>query len=1006
MNHVRFLVVLLAFSQISCQQEIGRLETDLSDLSWSIWIDSTADWENDTLYLPPVDLSKVRSNPPGIGWDKLENPDLQKTGLPATVEQYFWDNSADTAWGAGDYSGVSWFTTTVYIPTKLEGKLHFLDFESVRLRAEVYVNKKLAGYDCIGNTPFRVEISDQLIYGAKNQIAIRITDPGGNYYWEDYHLDRWGEQYIPPSHGFGGITGQLRLLATDRSFIDDIFIENQPETNKIRIRTTLQNLHPKALKGKLRYSILEPGGKRQVAENHSLPLNLDPGKLTIDTLITIPDHQLWSPEHPRLYTLEASWENQEGDADNITKKFGLRWFESMEVEGERSFYLNKQRIFLTSAISWGFWPDNGIFPSPELAEKQVRNLKILGLNMFNFHRAIGQSLLFDQADEQGILVYEEPGGYRCPYENIWFWKEDDPSNTIPVEDVQFAWQWRREKLFRMIKRDRSHPSLVLYNMGNEMLMNPDEQHKKDMADAHLLDPSRHITFSSHSFHPVFFPEYPEGECPNDTAAAKLFMKPGDHNFHYYGWWDNHHALGEGSYRDSYYNGPDDYRLYSNNRKEIVFYGEEGAIHAPPRLDSILPYLDSNTITGWDSEYLRLTQDNLSTFLKTKGFDDAGLSLQKLLGSFANNAYYYHGEMIENCRLGNHVDAYVINGLEDPKRSFCSGILDIYRNIKGDATLLSAPTRPQYLAIKPYCKVFNKGEQLKYDIFIVNDGAIKGDYLLEVLLLEGADTIGQHHERVSVSGGNLHGELLAELLKFDLSGNYKGGYLKLEAGLYKDSKLITSGKDRLFLLPPINIPSNRSIMYEGSSGAILSALNESGAHLSPFSSELDEASLLVVTTLPAKEKCDEILNWVGEGNHLVVLSSATRWASVLDQKKILQFKGVYRNNTEWSAGGAFNQAHPIFRDLPSGGMMGWEYQDLTNNWKNRHCLILEGEQSIVGAFGSEQHQVGTAMGEVSHDSGTILLNTLDFESALQNKGSAGKMSKALLGNMEEYYSNKD
>ena len=1001
------LVVIALLTLASCQSSPVRYEMDLSDLTWSIWIDSTASWEEDTLFLPPVALQKIRVNPPGNGWDYLENPGLQLSHLPATVEQYFWDNKVDTTWDSGDYSGVSWFTTTMYLPADLEGKSVFLDFESVRLRAEIFVNHELAGYDCIGNTPFRVEITDHLKYGAENQIAIRITDPGGNFYWEDYHLDRWGEQYIPPSHGFGGITGPVHLVATDQSFIEDIYIQNQPEINRIRILTSLQNLHGSGQKGKLCCRITAPGEKRAGKKIQLGSFDLNPGINILDTLITISDYLSWSPGEPNLYSLELSWQSENGDADRVSKNFGLRWFEARKVDGETSFYLNDKRIFISSAISWGFWPENGIFPTPELAEKQVSNLKTLGLNMFNFHRAIGQSMLFEQADRQGILVYEEPGGYRCPTEKIWFWKpEDDLSNHIDISEAELAWRWRREKLLRMIKRDRSHPSLVIYNMGNEMLMDPDDQHRQDMAGAHLLDPSRYITFSSHSFHPLFFPQYPEGDCPRDTALAKLFMKPYDHNFHYYGWWDNHHALGEGTYMDRYYTGDGDYKLFSDNREEIVFYGEEGAIHALPRLDSIIPYLESHAIKGWDSNYLRKTHTTLTDYLNRKGFTDDGLSLESLTTSFANNSYYYHGKMIENCRIGNHVDAYVINGLEDPKWGLCSGILDIYRNIKGNVTLLSAPMKPLYLAIKAYNKLLGPGEQVECDIYIVNEEILQGRFLMEVTLLSGHDTLGQKNLEVTVTGGSLFGELLVEHLSFELKNKQAGGYLTLKASLRENLKELASGEETLFQLPDQSIPPGFRVMYEGVGGRIHDALLEQGIEPVSFTGSRSGITLLVLTDPPRGKRSEEILEWVRAGNHLLVLEHAVLWAEILAQKGVVQFKGEIRNDTEWSAGGTFNRPHPIFRDLPSGGVMGWEYQDLSNNWRNRHSLQLEEEKAIVGAMGGEPHQVGTAMGEVSMGKGTILLNTLDFESTFQKNNSSGKMASALLRNIVLHYSNHD
>ena len=888
-------------------------------------------------------------------------------------------------------------------PITWKEKLIFLDFESVRLRAEVYVNQNLAAYDCIGNTPFRADVSDHLHYGGKNQIAIRITDPGGNFYWEDYHLDRWGAQYIPPSHGFGGITGRVRLLAKDHVFIEDLYIQNQPEIDRIRIYTTFENQYDTHQEGVFRYVVKIPGQKRAVAVIQSDLVELNPGANLLDTLISIPDPLRWSPDQPHLYILEATWIGQQGDTDVRTEKFGFRWFEAREVDGNKAFYLNNKRIFLTSAISWGFWPENGIFPTPELAEKQVRNLKKLGLNMFNFHRAIGQSILFEKADELGILVYEEPGGYRCPYENIWFWKGNDPANTIPESKVQLAWQWRREKLNRMVKRDRSHPSLVIYNMGNEMLMDPDPQHKNDIAAAHLSDPSRYITFSSHSFHSEFFPEYPEGDCPVDSAEAKLFMAPFDHNFYYQGWWDNHHALGEGCYRDEYYNGKTDYNLYSDNESEIVFYGEEGAIHAPARLDLIVPYLDQKNIMGWDSNYYRKAYSQFKDFLRIKGFEEMGLSLESLSTDFANNSYYYHGKMIENCRIGNTVDAYVINGLEDPKRGFYSGILDIYRNIKGDPEILAKFSRPHYLSIKPNKKIIGPGDAIKFDIFIVNENVLHGEYLLEVSLLSGSDTIEQLHMKVRVKGGDLHGELLAENLDFHLPEDQMAGYLGLEASLRSSGEIATSGQEQVFKLPEYTNSSGMKVFYEGGQGAIHSCLNEHGMELMAFEPDHPESNLLIATTLEDEKQRGEILEWVSSGHRLLILENTVPWALLLHEKGAITFKGVIRNDAEWTAGGYFNKVHPVFKNLPSQGVMGWEYQGLTCDVQGRHSLLMEGEEAIVGALDNDQHRFGTAMGEIKYGHGTILFSTLDLQGSLQKHNSASQIGECIILNMVSHLS---
>ena len=106
----------------------------------------------------------------------------------------------------------------------------------------------------------------------------------------------------------------------------------------------------------------------------------------------------------------------------------------------------------------------------------------MGQNMLNFHRAIGQPIIFEKADQLGLLYYQEPGNY------------DNGANEQRVIPRAMA----REKVLRMVKRDRSHPSLIIYCMSNET--GPADPslaiYAEDMKAMHALDPSRIITRSS------------------------------------------------------------------------------------------------------------------------------------------------------------------------------------------------------------------------------------------------------------------------------------------------------------------------------------------------------------------------------------------------------------------------------------------------------------------------------------------------------------------------------
>jgi len=139
---------------------------------------------------------------------------------------------------------------------------------------------------------------------------------------------------------------------------------------------------------------------------------------------------------------------------------------------------------LRTAISWGYWPVTGLYATPEMADRQIRTAKRLGLNMLNFHRSIGSPIVLDKADELGLLYYEEPGGFHAAGRD------------------SFARAQANIKLTRMIKRDRSHPSLIIYNLINEW-GGPKSRDKwlttkrmNDMRQAHRIDPSRVMTFTS------------------------------------------------------------------------------------------------------------------------------------------------------------------------------------------------------------------------------------------------------------------------------------------------------------------------------------------------------------------------------------------------------------------------------------------------------------------------------------------------------------------------------
>src|SRR6185436_13240386 len=111
--------------------------------------------------------------------------------------------------------------------------------------------------------------------------------------------------------------------------------------------------------------------------------------------------------------------------------------------------------------------------------------------------------------------------------------------------------------------------------------------------------------------------YTSGWAKEGDDPVKLHMRPYDDAQYIRGWFDVHHACGPGVYRDQFYRGPEDFQLRTENRGEIVFWGEEGAIGTPPRLAKIVHELETRP-NGWDGADYRTWHDAYERFLDEKG----------------------------------------------------------------------------------------------------------------------------------------------------------------------------------------------------------------------------------------------------------------------------------------------------------------------------------------------------------------------------------------------------
>jgi beta-galactosidase len=214
--------------------------------------------------------------------------------------------------------------------------------------------------------------------------------------------------------------------------------------------------------------------------------------------------KLWDLDTPNLYHLRATWLGDDGHTDTRNIPFGFRWFAPSGLGTDAIFRLNGRRIKLYSSISWGFWGLNGLFPTPELAEKEVTQARKLNLNCLNFHRNVGKEEVFRAHDRLGLLRYMEPGAGKLAIGAPAPTASGEGAIANPgivlakpeSEADKFAQRFMIAKCVHMVRTFRSHPSLIQYTLQNEIgadLKNPDTL--AILAAMRAEDPSRTIALN-------------------------------------------------------------------------------------------------------------------------------------------------------------------------------------------------------------------------------------------------------------------------------------------------------------------------------------------------------------------------------------------------------------------------------------------------------------------------------------------------------------------------------
>lgn len=1062
MNAMRKTGVLLAAVIACALAGVARAE-DISASGWRLWLDKDAQWKDDTLYLPSeVDLEKMPANAPTGGWGALSDSAGISVSLPTTVEEHYWgklglrpyaQNEAQagprTNGQNGNYLGVSWWYRPVQVPQLKPGQRLKVTFRGARLRAEVYCNGKLVGYTIMTELPFEADLTDAVKPGETAQLAVRITNAGGNLDWIDFGASRfrWGKYMFPPSHGFGGLDRDIKLEVRDAVSVSDVAAINTPDLKRVHLLAEVKNAGSAPYDGPVKLSVSRGADAVWTGEARVSLAAGEVREVGIDAVVE--GAEPWDVSHPNLYAARAEIPGMDASARSVD--FGFRFFTAEGIGSEDAkLTFNGKRFFMMSAISWGYWGKNGLWPTGELARREVADAKELGLNCLSFHRNIGKPEVLDLQDKMGLLRVEEPGAgkffigdryARGPFDadgNMPDVKGDegndrlhaakdyvqpdkvDTSGDGPDGDGKRFWEkYTEEKILRMVRRDRSHPSLVMYTMQNESsdvnLNNP--RIYRIFREIHGLDPGRVIAMYS-------------GGVPKDAQVLMLpygdEIRYGSKTVEFAGWRDVHSCGGPTNYTDVLYQDPQHFSQLSpeKNHNAICVWGEDLGAAAPDDFERIVNTFGPEQ-NGYELTDMRAANDGYKAFLDKWGFRKAFPTESDLYHAVGHRMYYFWQRIIAQARMDNFNDGLVVSGWESTSIDNHSGIVDNHRFFKGDPKLIAKSTRPELLFLQPRHMIVRKGEKDLVDAYLINQTGRSGEHVLKVVARRPDGTVAATIEKkVIAKGGDTYGQLLAAAIEVPAE---QGGMLKLEATLAPASagQAALSGSDEIEVLDVEGAPIFRDIAVSESGSEITKTLADTfGVRAVKFSEApaghldavvLSSKSMRRALSGPDDKPAADVAGKTGkkedfgpqvtvadfdaalarvknDGTRLVLWPdhdvAAQVFAKALADRKIVTFSGVSGNrNAPWFGSWNFVRKHWLLDGLPTDCAMDWRYgtsafagpewlRDEPKGTRHDGLMLDAPGMEVFAGYGADHSpRVGVAGCAIPYGKGKIVLYCL-------------------------------
>lgn len=458
-----FLLSLVSFGSVAqTKRVVDKTPREVNfDAGWRFVKDSTISAENISF-----DDSKWRRVNLPHDWSIEDLPNQREGEVVGPFDKSAIGNIA-TGFTVG---GTGWYRKKFTITSDQKSKSVEIHFDGVYMNSDVWLNGHHLGNHPYGYTPFNYDLTGFLKpVGQQNVIAVRVRNEGRN--------SRWYSGSGIYRHVWLSFTSPVHV-ATWGVFVsaDDV----SKEKAKVVIRTVVKNDTKQQQDATLTTTIISPEGKAVVSLHRKI--RLDAASQAIDTaMVEVTNPELWSLISHKLYKAVSAISDAGNDKDKVETPFGIR---SINITAEHGLLLNGERVILKGGC---IHHDNGPLGSASIDRAEERKIQILKENGFNAirlsHNPPSHEFL-DYCDKIGMLVIDE--AFDC-----WL-----KGKNLQDYHLYFADWWKKD-LDAMILRDRNHPSVVFWSIGNEIDEKADSSGLRLAgllsAEVHRLDPTRMVT---------------------------------------------------------------------------------------------------------------------------------------------------------------------------------------------------------------------------------------------------------------------------------------------------------------------------------------------------------------------------------------------------------------------------------------------------------------------------------------------------------------------------------